>query len=64
MLFFESFRIYGLETNKKALYDSCDIVTQNLFEDITSIRKFKDMIIFGYYAGWYFCYDKIKLDLI
>lgn len=65
MLFFESFRIYGVETGKKALYDSCDILEQNAIEDIQSLKpEFENMIIFGYYSSCLFCYDKKELSTI
>ncbi|MBQ8749187.1 MAG: hypothetical protein IJZ29_01785 [Clostridia bacterium] len=65
MLFFESLRIYGVETGNKAIYDSCDMVQQNLNEGLQDLNEeFSNMIIFGYYSFCLFCYDKTKLDLI
>lgn len=65
MLFFESLRIYGLETGNDAIYDSCDIVEQNVNEGLQYISKdFSNMIVFGYYSSCLFCYDKTKLDSI
>lgn len=64
MLFFESLRIYGLETGKDAIYDSCDIVSQNINEGLQYIKEeFENMIIFGYYSSCLFCYDKIEMGL-
>lgn len=65
MLFFESLRIYGIETRYKAIYDSCDIIEQNLNEGLQDIsEEFSNMIIFGYYSSCVFCYDKVKLDKV
>ena len=65
MLFFESLRIYGLETEEKALYTSCDIVVQNENEGLRyTSDEFSHMIVFGYYASCLFCYDKEKMDAV
>ena len=63
MLFSESLRIYGVETNDKDIYCSYDIVEQNEFDDIKSYgSKFKNYIVFGCYSSCLFCFDKCNLE--
>lgn len=65
MLFSESLRIYGVETNNNALYDSYDIVAQNEDDDIQGYgEQYANFIVFGYYSSCLFCFDKTNFDYL
>ena len=59
MLFFESLRIYGIQTANECLYEPSDLVKRNIQIDISSLDKsFENFIVFGHYSSCLFCYDK------
>lgn len=65
MMFSESLRIYGLEANYEALYDSYDIVTQNEDDDIQGYgEQYANFVVFGYYSSCLFCFDKTNFDFL
>lgn len=65
MLFSESLRIYGIELGHNEIYDSYDIVSQNINDDIKSYNKdFTNFIVFGYYSSWLFCFDMTDLKFL
>ena len=65
MLFSESLRIYGIETNSNALYDSYDIVAQNEDDDIQGYgEQYANFVVFGYYSSCLFCFDKTNFDFL
>lgn len=65
MLFSESLRIYGVETNFDALYDTYDIVAQNEDDNIQGYgEQFSSFVVFGYYSSCLFCFDKTNLDFL
>ena len=65
MLFSESLRIYGVGTENNALYDSYDIVAQNMNKNIKSYGdEFADFIVFGQYSSCLFCFVKTNVESI
>ena len=65
MLFSESLRIYGIESNEEALYDSYNIIEQNENDSIKSYGdKYSNFIVFGYYSYCLFCFDKTDFEYL
>ena len=65
MLFSESLRIYGIESNYKALYDSYDIIEQNENDCIQSYGdEYLNFVVFGYYSYCLFCFDKTDSEFL
>ncbi len=65
MLFSESLRIYGIESNYEALYDPYDIIEQNENDCIQNYgEEYSDFIVFGYYSYCLFCFDKTDFEFL
>ena len=65
MLFSESLRIYGLESNPNALYDPYDIIHQNEDDNICSYgEQYSNFVVFGYYSYFLFCFDKTNFEFL
>ena len=65
MLFSESLRIYGIESNEEALYDSYDIIEQNENDSIQSYGDiYSNFVVFGYYSYCLFCFDKTNYEYL
>ena len=65
MLFSESLRIYGIESNDDALYDPYDIVEQNKNDSIQNYGdKYANFVVFGYYSYCLFCFDKTDFSYL
>lgn len=58
-LFSESLLIYGATNDNNDIYNTTDIVHENAISKLKkSMSKYSDMIIFGSYGYYYFCYKK------
>lgn len=63
MLFSESLRIYGIESNDAGLYDPYCIIAQNIDDNIQAYgEQFANFVVFGYYSSCLFCFDKTNFD--
>lgn len=65
MLFSESLRIYGIESNYDALYDPYDIIEQNKNDNIKNYgEEYENFVVFGYYSYCLFCFDKTNFKYL
>ena len=63
MLFSQSFRIFGMNTLGGTGYQTLSLAFENTRLNFKNrCPKYADMISFGYYAEWNFCFDRTKKE--
>lgn len=63
MLFSQSFRIFGMNSLGGTGYQTMSLAFENSRLNFKkTCPKYADMISFGYYAEWNFCFDRTKKE--